>query len=70
MSPEVDQTLCVRLDNTECDIKLSNGKLMERLLTFKVSINLLLSVLVNHVQMVTDLSTLRKCRFLENYRSK
>lgn len=37
MSPEVDQTLKVRLENEDCDIKLSNGKLMERLLTFKVS---------------------------------
>lgn len=65
MSPEVDQTLCVRLDNKDCDIKLSNGKLMERLLTFKVSINLLLSALVNHVEIVIDFSTLRTCVFWE-----
>ena len=65
MSPEVDHTLCVRLDNKDCDIKLSNGKLMERLLTFKVSINLLLSALVNYVELVTDFSTLRNCVFLE-----
>ena len=65
MSPEVDQTLRVRLDNKDCDIKLSNGKLMERLLTFKVSINLLLSALVNHVEIVIDFSTLRTCVFWE-----
>ena len=65
MSPEVDQTLRVRLDNKDCDIKLSNGKLMERLLTFKVSINLLLSALVNHVEIDIDFSTLRTCVFWE-----
>ncbi len=39
MGPEVDQTLSVRLDSSDCDITLPNGKLMERLLTLKVRLH-------------------------------